>query len=564
MIRNEQKKSIGALLYEYGMITKEQLEHAIEVQEGRNIEEVLVEQGMVREEEILEVLEFILGIPYVNLNQYTIVDEIASLIPEHIARRYTVVAIDLEGEKLKVAMKDPLNWMALEDLKRITNREIIPLLALKQSILRWINQIYASVHTSSMVEQVTSEKHQLRLQHKEEQRQADGPMTQLVDNILHRCILMRASDLHIEPFEQDVRIRYRIDGVLYEFMRMPRDTLEEITACIKILAKLDITNRRLPQDGRFSKSVEEQKTDLRVSVLPTIYGEKTVIRLIYRQGKNLALEEIGFTTSDYKKVRLMLKNPYGIILLTGPTGSGKSTTLAAALRVLNKEHVNIVTVEDPVENMITGINQVATNDKVGLTFGVVLRAILRQDPDVIMIGEMRDYETSTIAIRAAITGHLVLSTLHTNDAASSIPRLKDMGVEAYMVGAAVKGVISQRLVRRLCPSCKKKHRVTEAEARFYELSQGTFVYKAQGCSACHYTGYKGRMAIHEVLVVDHELQELISCGKVNAEEIKAHAIKKGMRTLWQNGLEQVLKGNTTMEEILRVAYDPLEGERQIL
>lgn len=304
-----------------------------------------------------------------------------------------------------------------------------------------------------------------------------------------------------------------------------------------------------------SKSVNGQQVDLRVSILPTIYGEKTVIRFIYRTGNNLTLKDIGFHPDDYKRVEDLLKNPHGIILLTGPTGSGKSTTLAAALKVLNQDFVNIITVEDPVENMIEGINQVAVNTKVGLTFASALRSILRQDPDIIMIGEMRDSETSSIAVRAAITGHLVLSTLHTNDAASSIPRLVDMGTEAYMVGAAIKGVISQRLVRRLCPSCRSKHQVTATESRIYNVPEGTEVYQARGCSLCNQTGYKGRLAVHEVLVVDSHLEDMISSGKTSTEDIKNEAIKRGMRTLWDNAFHNVLQGKTTLEEMLRIAYE---------
>lgn len=553
-----ERKRIGDLLFEIGRITLEQLEWSINEQKrtGKKIEEILVNKGLITEEDILGALEFQLGIPHMNLEQCNIDYHIASIVPESLARRYTVIAVEMDEEKLKVAMKDPLNMFALDDLKLSTKREIIPIIASEKEILNVINQTYTSAQTKNIVNQIERQmKGEQQKQSVEKKDNDDAPMVQLVNNILQRCILKGASDIHIEPFQYYVRIRYRVDGQLYELIRTKKETHNGITTRIKVLSGLDITERRLPQDGRMSKTVNGQQVDLRVSILPTIYGEKTVIRFIYRTGKDLKLDDIGFYPSDYEKVENLLKNPHGIILLTGPTGSGKSTTLAAALKVLNKDHVNIITVEDPVENMIEGINQVATHSKIGFDFANALRSILRQDPDIIMIGEMRDGETSTIAIRAAITGHLVLSTLHTNDAASSIARLVDMGTEAYMVGAAIRGVISQRLVRRLCPSCRTKHKVTTGESRIYNIPGGTEVYQAKGCAACNKTGYKGRLAVHEVLTIDSHLEALISSGKASTEEIKAMAINRGMRTLWDNALYNVLEGQTTMEEMLRIAYE---------
>ncbi len=559
-MKKMQRKRLGDLLFETGMITQEQLEWGIKEQKhtGKRIGEVFVEKGIVTEENILGALEFQLGIPHMNLEQYTIDYNIASRVPESIARRYTVIAVGVDDNKLKVAMKDPLNMFALDDLRLSTKMEITPILASEKGIISVINQTYTSAQTKSIVSQVEKKlqeesQKQVILEVPDEDESA--PMVQLVNNILERCILKGASDIHIEPFEYYVRIRYRVDGRLHELAQTKKETLNAITTRIKILSGLDIAERRLPQDGRMSKSVNGQQVDLRVSILPTIYGEKTVIRFIYRTGNNLTLKDIGFHPDDYKRVEDLLKNPHGIILLTGPTGSGKSTTLAAALKVLNQDFVNIITVEDPVENMIEGINQVAVNTKVGLTFASALRSILRQDPDIIMIGEMRDSETSSIAVRAAITGHLVLSTLHTNDAASSIPRLVDMGTEAYMVGAAVKGVISQRLVRRLCPSCRTKHKVVATESRIYNVPEGTEVYQARGCSLCNQTGYKGRLAVHEVLVVDTHLEDMISSGKTSTEDIRNEAVKRGMRTLWDNAFHSVLQGKTTLEEMLRIAYE---------
>ena len=543
------------------MITKEQLEWAIKEQKttGKRIGEILVTAGIASDEDILGALEFQLGIPHMNLEQYNIDYNIASKVPENIARRYTAIAVGLEGNRLKVAMKDPLNMFALDDLKLSTKLEIIPILASEKEIIKLINQTFTSAQTKNIVSEVEKKlKQEKEESHKiviEPQEDETAPMVQLVNNILERCILKGASDIHIEPFENYVRIRYRVDGRLHELAQTQKEMLNAITTRIKILSSLDIAERRVPQDGRMSKAVGGQQIDMRVSILPTIYGEKTVIRFIYRTGNTLALKDIGFYPDDYKKVEGLLKNPHGIILLTGPTGSGKSTTLAAALKVLNEDSVNIITVEDPVENMIEGINQVAVNTKAGLTFASALRSILRQDPDIIMIGEMRDSETSSIAVRAAITGHLVLSTLHTNDAASSIPRLIDMGTEAYLVGAAIKGVISQRLVRRLCPSCKVKSVVNEREANIYNVPVGTVVYKAKGCTTCNQTGYKGRIAVHEVLVIDSYMEDMISAGNTSTEEIKKVAIERGMRTMWDNALYNVTEGNTTLEEMLRIAYE---------
>lgn len=558
MIKKTQRKRIGDLLLETGMITQEQLTWAIKEQRqtGKRIGEILVDENIVTDEDILGALEFQLGIPHMNLQQYTIDYNIASRVPESIARRYTAIAVGIDDNKLKVAMKDPLNMFALDDLKLSTKMEITPILASEKEILNLINQTFTSAQTKNIVSQVEKKlQEESQKQVIEVQEDINAPMVQLVNNILERCILKGASDIHIEPFEHYVRIRYRVDGRLHELTQTKKETLNAITTRIKILSGLDIAERRLPQDGRMSKTVNGQQVDLRVSILPTIYGEKTVIRFIYRTGGNLTLKDIGFYPEDYIKVENLLKNPHGVILLTGPTGSGKSTTLAAALKVLNQDFVNIITVEDPVENMIEGINQVAVNTRIGLTFAGALRSILRQDPDIIMIGEMRDSETSSIALRAAITGHLVLSTLHTNDAASSIPRLVDMGTEAYMVGAAIKGVISQRLVRRLCPSCKSKHEVTTSEAKIYSVPEGTVVYKARGCSLCNQTGYKGRIAVHEVLVIDSHLEEMISSGKTSTEDIKGAAVKRGMRTLWDNALYNVEQGKTTLEEMLRIAYE---------
>ena len=558
-MKKVQKKTLQALLLEANIMTPKVLQDLANEQEktGKGLEEILILKGIVTEVGLLRILSEQLNVPYVDLLQCAIDLSSATKIPEPIARRHRAIAIGAEKDKLRVAMTEPLNIYALDDIRISTKMEILPVLASGRAIDELINQVYISAQTKHIVFQVEKELQEEKQETRVAEREMgeDSSKVQLVNNLLERCILDGASDLHIEPFERVVCVRYRVDGQLREVINVSKETLSAITSHIKVVSGLDIAERRLPQDGRMSKIVKGQKVDLRISILPTIYGEKTVIRFIYRTEKKRELSEIGFFPEDYIKVENLLKNPHGIILLTGPTGSGKSTTLAATLRRLNKESLNIVTVEDPVENMLEGINQVAVNHKIGLTFAAVLRAILRQDPDIIMIGEMRDAETSSIAIRAAITGHLVLSTLHTNDAASSIPRLIDMGTEAYMVGAAVKGVISQRLVRKLCPLCCKKHVVTASEAAFYKVPQGIEVYEAGGCVSCHQTGYKGRSAVHEVLVMDNQLQEMIASGKTTAEELKEVAKQKGMRTLWENAYYNVRQGTTTLEEMLRITYE---------
>ncbi|PHV72332.1 type II secretion system protein GspE [Sporanaerobium hydrogeniformans] len=556
-MKKVERKKLGDLLYETGMISKEQLDWVIKEQKrtGKRIGEVITESGLLTEKDLMGALEFQLGIPHMDLEKYTIDYTIASKVPESIARRYVVVAVGYEGDKLKVAMKDPLDMFALDDLKISTKMEIVPILAAEKEINDLLNQIYASNKTKNIVFELEKQIQEDVNKQVEEETEENAPMVQLVNNILQRSILKEASDIHIEPFESYVRVRYRIDGQLQELTRTKKETLNGITARIKILSGLDIAERRLPQDGRMSRVVEGQQVDCRVSILPTIYGEKTVIRLMYRTGRTFSLTELGLHPQDLEKVKNMLKNPHGIILATGPTGSGKSTTLVAALKELNKNNVNIITVEDPVENMIEGINQVSINSKIGLTFANSLRAILRQDPDIIMVGEMRDSETSSIAIRAAITGHLVLSTLHTNDAPSSIARLIDMGTEPFMVGAALKGVISQRLVRKVCPNCKQKYTVTSADELIYKVPKGTVVYAPRGCSMCHYTGYKGRIAIHEIMLVDSILEGFIAANHLSNEELKIECIKRGMRTLWDNAYYNVLEGHTTLQEMLRIAYE---------
>lgn len=561
-MRDMGKKRMGDLLVQAGMITQKQLEEAIKKQKATNkkIGEIVVEMGWVTEQNIIEVLEFQLGIPHVDLSRYFIDPRATSLITESLAKRYMLIPLQIENNSLQVAMSDPLNIFAIDDLRLITKMEIIPLIATSSNIKRAIDATYGVGKTQEIAKQFKDQLQNGKLDIQEVDNNimddvANSPIVKLVDTVLEQAISRGASDIHIEPSETYIRIRLRVDGQMVELLRTHKGAVNAITARIKILSKLDIAERRLPQDGRIQMIKDGQELDLRVSILPTIHGEKTVIRILYRTGMKLSVQQLGFHPEDEAKFRSLLRTPNGIILLTGPTGSGKSTTLATALREINTPEINIITVEDPVENMIEGINQVAVNVKAGLTFANALRSILRQDPDVIMVGEMRDLETSEIAIRSAITGHLVFSTLHTNDATSSVNRLIDMGCQPYMIGSAVRGIIAQRLVRKICPNCKIGYSITEEEHKLTKIPLGTTVYKGRGCQSCKQIGYKGRFGVHEVFITDSYMQDMISRRQFTSEQVREQAIKRGMRTLYDNALWNVIEGNTTIHEMLRITYE---------
>ncbi|NLK20896.1 MAG: Flp pilus assembly complex ATPase component TadA [Epulopiscium sp.] len=561
-MKRVEKRKLGDLLVEADMLTAEQLKEALreQAQTGKKIGEILVEKGWVTEQNIVEVLEFQLGIPHVDLTKYVIDPKVTAMINESLAKRHMLIPIQIENNRIVVAMSDPLNVFALDDIKITTKMEVMPVIASLPDVKQAIDRMYGASKTASIAAEFQKQmqdkiKKQATMDDsvEDEEDVLNSPAVKLVNSFIEQAIRRNASDIHIEPFEDYVRVRLRVDGQLQEILRTELSTLNAMVTRIKILGKMNIAEKRLPQDGRIGVTLENNQLDLRVNVLPTIYGEKVVIRLIYRTGMQLRKEQLGFCSDDLDRFVSLLKNPHGIILLTGPTGSGKSTTLATALRELNKPNVNIITVEDPVENMIDGVNQVHVNVKAGLTFASALRAILRQDPDIVMIGEMRDNETCNIAVRAAITGHLVLSTLHTNDAPSSITRMMDMGIEPFMVATAVQGIIAQRLVRRICKNCRTAVSLTEEEAEIMNVPKQTVVYKGNGCQVCNKTGYKGRMAIHEVMELNPELRELIAKG-ANAAELKEAAMRNGMHTLWDNAKRNVLEGKTTVEELLRVAY----------
>lgn len=556
----KKKLRIGDLLMQYGIITEKQLHEALTEQkaEGSKIGDTLIKLGYVTQQNINEVLEYQLGIPYVDLNEYEISKEATKVINEALAKRHVLIPIRITDTELYVAMEDPLNIFAIDDVKIFSGKEIVPMLANEESILRAIEIHYGKQQAMQAAEQYKQE-NAVEVDEITESEMDDpvksAPIVKLVNTILEQSVRYRASDIHIEPYEAYIRVRFRVDGKLQNMFEYDRSLLNAIVARIKITSGLDIAEKRKPQDGRINIKVDKKAYDIRVSTLPTVYGEKVVMRVNSKEGFTKGKEELGLFPDDLEKFEGILDNPYGIILVTGPTGSGKSTTLYTSLNEINSEDINIITVEDPVESQIQGINQVQVNTKAGLTFAVALRSILRQDPDVIMIGEIRDSETAEIAVKASITGHLVVSTIHTNDAASSITRLIDMGIEPFLIGASVVGVIAQRLVRKLCPKCRDRVLASREELLTMGLpaNQETYIYKKKGCHQCGNSGYQGRIGVYEILKIDHEIRQIIN-DNGSADEIKSVALKNGLRTIRSNCVRLILNGTTTIDEMLRVAY----------
>jgi type IV pilus assembly protein PilB len=557
----KKKLRIGDLLMQYGIITEGQLREALTEQktDGGKIGEVLISMGFVTQQNINEVLEYQLGIPYVNLDEYEISKDATKTITESLAKRHILIPIRITETDLYVAMEDPLNIFAIDDVKIFSGKEIVPMLANEASILKAIEIHYGKQQAMEAAEQYKQEQMIELVADITEDDTNDpvksAPIVKLVNTILEQSVRHRASDIHIEPYESMIRVRFRVDGKLQNMFEYETTLLNAIVARIKITAGMDIAEKRKPQDGRINIKVDKMAYDIRVSSLPTVYGEKIVMRVNSKEGFKKGKEELGLFRDDLEKFEGILNHPHGIILVTGPTGSGKSTTLYTSLNEINSEDLNIVTVEDPVESQIEGINQVQVNNKAGLTFASALRSILRQDPDVIMIGEIRDGETAEIAVKASITGHLVVSTLHTNDSASSITRLIDMGIEPFLVGASVVGIIAQRLVRRLCPKCRERVFATDEDKKVLGLpeDQELSIYKAKGCHICGNTGYQGRIGVYEILPIDHDLRKIIN-KKGTADDIREAALKNGLRTIKSNSVRLVLNGTTTVEEMVRIAY----------
>lgn len=516
-----------------------------------------MKNNFVEERLLLEVLEFQLGIPFIDLHNIEISSEMQKLVPYQIADKYKVVPVKIENDMLYVAMEDPLDFIALEDLKLVAKMEIAPVISYIDAINAAINQLYGSEEADKAIKEFQQESGMQSTDNtaSEQQLEVDSaPIVRLVHTMIEQAVLEGASDIHIEPMEDEVRVRYRIDGRLQLFQTIPKNAHSAVITRIKIMSGLNIAEKRIPQDGRCDQTVKDRQLNLRVSTLPTVHGEKAVIRILDKSNFLIPKEKLGFTKENLEKFDRLLMNPHGIILITGPTGSGKSTTLYTMLSELNKISENIVTVEDPVEYLIPGLNQVQVNVKAGLTFASALRSFLRQDPDIIMLGEIRDSETADIAMRAAITGHLVLSTLHTNDAVSSISRLIDMGIEPFMVAVSLVGVISQRLVRKLCPRCAVEYTPPLHELKLLGIEEQDPIYKKPvGCSFCNNTGYKGRIAVHEVLVINNGHREMIA-RNASVGELTEYSIKTGMTTLKQECIRLLENGTTSVSEVLSVAY----------
>lgn len=559
MVATQRKsKQLGQILLEQGLLTDEQLDRALEEHRNtpKSLGRVLIDLGYIRERDLVRALAEQVGLEFVDLAEYHIDAATTAMVPEVVSRRYRALPIGERDGKLLVAMSDPANVYALDDIRTITGRDVQPVVATANDVEQAI-QKFSSM--GDQVEALASEAAE-GLQEDElegvEAAVEDAPIVKLVQAIMTQAVSDRASDVHIEPTETDVRVRFRVDGVLHEVMHSPKSIQGGLISRLKVMADLNIAEKRVPQDGRVSMRVSARTLDLRLATLPTVYGEKIVIRILDKSNALLQLAELGFSEDSFKRYEEAFRRPYGAILVTGPTGSGKSTTLYATLNIVNEVDRHIVTVEDPVEYRLAGVNQIQVNPKAGLTFASALRSILRADPDIILIGEIRDRETAMIAVESALTGHLVLSTLHTNDAPSAVTRLTEMEVETFLVASAVDCVVAQRLARKLCERCREayrpeRHELVEAgypESRLDELAD---FFRAAGCGACSNTGYRGRVGLYEVMLMSEEIERL-TVERASSEAIRHVAIEQGMRTLREDGLEKARMGLTSIEEIARV------------
>ena len=554
---------LGDLLVREGLITRDQLQAALTEQRntGMRLGYTLVKLGIVEETEITKMLARQYRMPAVDLARFEVDPRIVKLVPAEVAVRHTVLPLKREGRTLTVAMSDPTNMTVVDDLKFITRYDIFPVIAgeytLRTAIERYYEQTDAQLQT--ILKDITEEE-DLEVIEEEEDEDAptqvadDAPVVKLINGILTDAVKRGASDIHIEPFEKELRVRYRIDGALQEVMKPPLKLRAALTSRVKIMSNLNIAERRVPQDGRIKLKMGKRVIDFRVSTLPVIFGEKIVLRILDKGNLTLDLTKFGFEPRAEHDLMRAILNPYGMVLVTGPTGSGKTTTLYSALQRINTMEVNIMTAEDPVEYNLHGINQVLVRTEIGMTFAAALRAFLRQDPNIVMVGEIRDIETGSIAIKAALTGHLVLSTLHTNDAPSTVTRMIDMGIEPFNVASAVNLIVAQRLVRRICTECKREYKYNAEELHALGISEaeakGITFYKGEGCDVCGETGYKGRQGLYEVMAMSPELRRMVLRGASTAE-LKDRAVEEGMLTLRTDGIVKVKRGITTLEEVVK-------------
>ncbi len=552
---------MGDLLVSVGLITQDQLQEALKVgkETRKRLGEVLISTGVITEQQMIEALEMQLGISFIDLSKAKIPTELARLVPKSLAKKHSVVPVQVVKDELILAMADPLNFMAIEDVRSATRKRVTPRIATAVAVDRAIAALYGDEGAVNAIEEMVAAEGRpaaasaaAQATHDLDAESQSAPVVRLVNSILEQAVTVRASDIHLEPQEKEMLVRMRVDGLLRAGVTIPKDLQEQVISRLKIMGGMDIAERRVPQDGRVSVRVKGGEVDLRVSTLPTIHGEKVVIRLLDRNVQLHKPEDLGLGGDDLAKYHTLLENASGMVLIVGPTGSGKSSTMQTMIRILNTPESNVVTLEDPVEYHIDRVNQVQINEKTGMTFASGLRSILRQDPDVIAVGEVRDGETAEIAMRSAITGHLVLSTIHANDTLAGINRLLDMGVEPYLIGDALKGMISQRLVRRICPQCREEYTASEEDLRWLGLPPGTrkTLYKGKGCPHCYHTGYQGRMGVFEVLVLSRKAKMMISEGRPKAELMELLQ-KEDFTTLRQNCVRLVLEGITTIEEGMR-------------
>ncbi len=552
-------KQLGQILLEQGHITDEQLENALAEHKStaRSLGRTLIDLGYIKERDLVAALAEQVGLEFVDLSEHPIDPLAASLLPEQLAKRYRALPIGERDGKLLVAMSDPANVFALDDIRSITNRDVQPIVATASDVEQAIAKFGGM---GDQVEALASEASS-KLEAEDgpgdvEAAIEDAPIVKLVQAIMTQAVSDRASDVHIEPHERDVRVRFRVDGVLHEVMHSPKNIQNGLISRLKVMADLNIAERRVPQDGRMSIKVGKKVLDIRLATLPTVFGEKVVLRILDKTQALLQLSDLGFQEEAFKRYQQSFRKPYGAILVTGPTGSGKSTTLYATLNILNEMDRNLITVEDPVEYRLPGVNQIQVNIKAGLTFASALRSILRADPDIVLIGEIRDRETAMIAVEAALTGHLVLSTLHTNDAPAAITRLTEMEVETFLVASALDCVVAQRLARVLCERCKEgfvpeARQLLEAGLPEWRIPEVKELFRPVGCSACANTGYRGRMGLYEVMPVTEEIERL-TVERASSDQIRAVAIEQGMSTLRDDGLDKAIRGSTSLEEIARV------------
>ncbi len=559
---------LGDLLISAGVIRPEQLNEALAIQKKtrERLGDVLINNGIITEQQLIEALQMQLGVDFVDLTAVSIPLELARFVPRSIAKKYCVVPVKLQKDELYVAMSDPLNFEAQEEVKSASHKQVVPMIATRRAVEQAIATLYGNEGTARAIEEMKREAGSnqadivpVQMSKAVDNGAAEAPTIRFVNSVIERAITERASDIHLEPQEGEMVVRMRIDGVLRRIFTVPANLQATVIARLKIMGGMNIAERKIPQDGRAMVTAKDKEIDLRISSIPTIYGEKIVLRLLDKSSGHINRKTIGLEGEDEKKYDRLLKNSSGVILIVGPTGSGKSTTMCAMIQELCNEQTNIMTLEDPVEYNIPGANQCQINEKTGMTFAAGLRSILRQDPDVISVGEIRDGETASIAVRAAITGHLVISTLHTNDAVSTISRLVDIGVEPYMISSALRGVVSQRLVRKICPQCRKAYTPTEEEKRMVGIAENEDVtfYKGEGCQECGRTGYRGRRGVFEILTLDAALRREVA-NNASSEELTKTALENGFVTMKDNCRRLVLEGVTTVAEAAKAINSAAE------